>query len=91
MAAGEEGSSRKAPVLVVLWRRGVESGVSCLLGIGSVSHHVVSGPSSQVLNGTVAELFIPFLQQEGNSVQCGEARYGPCLAAVHNQPAMSPF
>ncbi|KAK1328698.1 hypothetical protein QTO34_012273 [Cnephaeus nilssonii] len=33
-------------------------------GIGSVSHHVVSGPSSQVLNGTVAELFIPFLQQE---------------------------
>uniref|UniRef100_A0A8C0L454 Stalled ribosome sensor GCN1 n=1 Tax=Canis lupus dingo TaxID=286419 RepID=A0A8C0L454_CANLU len=33
-------------------------------GIGSVSHHVVSGPSSQVLNGTVTELFIPFLQQE---------------------------
>lgn len=33
---------------------------------------MVSGPSSQVLNGTVAELFIPFLQQEGNSVQCGE-------------------
>uniref|UniRef100_G1SPJ5 Stalled ribosome sensor GCN1 n=2 Tax=Oryctolagus cuniculus TaxID=9986 RepID=G1SPJ5_RABIT len=36
----------------------------CLSGIGSVSHHVVSGSSSQVLNGTVAELFIPFLQQE---------------------------
>ncbi|XP_069353515.1 stalled ribosome sensor GCN1 [Eulemur rufifrons] len=38
--------------------------ISVLSGIGSVSHHVVSGPSSQVLNGTVAELFIPFLQQE---------------------------
>uniref|UniRef100_A0A8C7B111 GCN1 activator of EIF2AK4 n=1 Tax=Neovison vison TaxID=452646 RepID=A0A8C7B111_NEOVI len=38
--------------------------IPCLPGIGSVSHHVVSGPSSQVLNGTVAELFIPFLQQE---------------------------
>uniref|UniRef100_A0A8C3WWR0 Stalled ribosome sensor GCN1 n=1 Tax=Catagonus wagneri TaxID=51154 RepID=A0A8C3WWR0_9CETA len=37
---------------------------SVLSGIGSVSHHAVSGPSSQVLNGTVAELFIPFLQQE---------------------------
>ncbi|XP_008140997.2 eIF-2-alpha kinase activator GCN1 [Eptesicus fuscus] len=37
---------------------------SVLSGIGSVSHHVVSGPSSQILNGTVAELFIPFLQQE---------------------------
>ncbi|XP_036209317.1 eIF-2-alpha kinase activator GCN1 isoform X3 [Myotis myotis] len=37
---------------------------SVLSGIGSVSHHVVSGPSSQVLNGAVAELFIPFLQQE---------------------------
>ncbi|XP_006865512.1 PREDICTED: translational activator GCN1 [Chrysochloris asiatica] len=38
--------------------------MSVLSGIGSVSHHVVSGPSSQVLNGAVAELFIPFLQQE---------------------------
>ncbi|XP_030743287.1 eIF-2-alpha kinase activator GCN1 [Echinops telfairi] len=38
--------------------------ISVLSGIGSISHHVVSGPSSQVLNGTVAELFIPFLQQE---------------------------
>ncbi|XP_034873016.1 eIF-2-alpha kinase activator GCN1 isoform X1 [Mirounga leonina] len=38
--------------------------ISVLSGIGSVSHHVVSGPSSQVLNGTVAEMFIPFLQQE---------------------------
>lgn len=34
-------------------------------GIGSLSHHVVSGSSSQALAGTVAELFIPFLQQEG--------------------------
>ncbi|KAI6049711.1 GCN1 [Marmota monax] len=38
--------------------------ISVLSGIGSVSHHVVSGPFGQVLNGTVAELFIPFLQQE---------------------------
>ncbi|XP_077016110.1 stalled ribosome sensor GCN1 [Tamandua tetradactyla] len=38
--------------------------ISVLSGIGSVSHHLVAGPSSQVLNGTVAELFIPFLQQE---------------------------
>eukprot|EP00069_Balaena_mysticetus_P007902 bmy_05738T0 len=38
--------------------------MSVLSGIGSVSHHVVAGPSSQVLSGTVAELFIPFLQQE---------------------------
>ncbi|XP_053444213.1 eIF-2-alpha kinase activator GCN1 isoform X1 [Nycticebus coucang] len=38
--------------------------ISVLSGIGSVSHHVVSGPSSQVLNGIVSELFIPFLQQE---------------------------
>ncbi|KAF5929238.1 hypothetical protein HPG69_019259 [Diceros bicornis minor] len=42
--------------------------ISVLSGIGSVSHHVVSGPSSQVLNGTVAELFIPFLQQEVHEV-----------------------
>lgn len=51
---------------------GAEQGIACLSGIGSVSHHVVSGPSSQVLSGTVAELFIPFLQQEGNSGQRGE-------------------
>ncbi|XP_038618375.1 eIF-2-alpha kinase activator GCN1 [Tachyglossus aculeatus] len=38
--------------------------MSVLSGIGSFSHHVVSGSSSQALNGTVAELFIPFLQQE---------------------------
>lgn len=38
-------------------------------GIGSLSHHVVSGTSSQALAGTVAELFIPFLQQEGE-VSC---------------------
>uniref|UniRef100_A0A8C8VR02 TOG domain-containing protein n=1 Tax=Pelusios castaneus TaxID=367368 RepID=A0A8C8VR02_9SAUR len=35
-----------------------------ILGIGSFSHHVVSGSSSQALSGTMAELFIPFLQQE---------------------------
>uniref|UniRef100_A0A8V5HHI1 Uncharacterized protein n=1 Tax=Melopsittacus undulatus TaxID=13146 RepID=A0A8V5HHI1_MELUD len=35
-----------------------------LSGIGSLSHHVVSGSSSQALSGTVTELFIPFLQQE---------------------------
>lgn len=44
----------------------------CFSGIGSLSHHVVSGPSSQVLNGCVVELFIPFLQQEGNSLWHGE-------------------
>ncbi|EDM13872.1 rCG21906, isoform CRA_e [Rattus norvegicus] len=38
--------------------------MSVLSGIGSLSHHGVSGPSGQVLNGCVAELFIPFLQQE---------------------------
>ncbi|NXK45456.1 GCN1 kinase, partial [Chauna torquata] len=37
---------------------------SLLSGIGSLSHHVVSGSSSQALTGTMAELFIPFLQQE---------------------------
>uniref|UniRef100_A0A8C0EMF1 GCN1 activator of EIF2AK4 n=1 Tax=Bubo bubo TaxID=30461 RepID=A0A8C0EMF1_BUBBB len=35
-----------------------------LSGIGSLSHHVVSGSSSQALTGTMSELFIPFLQQE---------------------------
>ncbi|XP_023576671.1 eIF-2-alpha kinase activator GCN1 isoform X2 [Octodon degus] len=38
--------------------------MSVLSGIGSISHHLVSGSSGQVLNGIVAELFIPFLQQE---------------------------
>ncbi|XP_019394778.1 PREDICTED: eIF-2-alpha kinase activator GCN1 isoform X1 [Crocodylus porosus] len=38
--------------------------MSVLSGIGSLSHHAVSGPSSQALSGTMAELFIPFLQQE---------------------------
>ncbi|MGH0178527.1 UNVERIFIED_CONTAM: hypothetical protein FKN15_077594 [Acipenser sinensis] len=33
-------------------------------GIGSLSQHSVSGSSSQALSSTVAELFIPFLQQE---------------------------
>ncbi|RXM93568.1 Translational activator GCN1 [Acipenser ruthenus] len=35
-------------------------------GIGSLSQHSVSGSSSQALSSTVAELFIPFLQQEGS-------------------------
>lgn len=43
---------------------------------------MVSGSSSQVLNGTVAELFIPFLQQEGSSVQRGEGQSGLLLAPV---------
>uniref|UniRef100_K7G7X0 GCN1 activator of EIF2AK4 n=1 Tax=Pelodiscus sinensis TaxID=13735 RepID=K7G7X0_PELSI len=38
--------------------------ISVLSGIGSFSHHVVSGPSNQALSGTIVELFIPFLQQE---------------------------
>lgn len=38
--------------------------ISVLSGIGSCSHHTVSGLSSQTLSGTVTELFIPFLQQE---------------------------
>ncbi|XP_053135159.1 eIF-2-alpha kinase activator GCN1 [Hemicordylus capensis] len=38
--------------------------ISVLSGIGSCSHHAVSGPSNQALSGTIAELFIPFLQQE---------------------------
>uniref|UniRef100_A0A8C5P6E8 GCN1 activator of EIF2AK4 n=1 Tax=Leptobrachium leishanense TaxID=445787 RepID=A0A8C5P6E8_9ANUR len=38
--------------------------MSVLSGIGSLSHHVVSGSSSQELSRTVSELFIPFLQQE---------------------------
>ncbi|XP_036613862.1 eIF-2-alpha kinase activator GCN1 [Trichosurus vulpecula] len=42
----------------------VSQKMSVLSGIGSFSHHVVSGLSSQALSGTVAELFIPFFQQE---------------------------
>ncbi|KAM4808080.1 stalled ribosome sensor GCN1 [Rhinophrynus dorsalis] len=38
--------------------------MSVLSGIGSLSHHVVSGTSSQELSRTISELFIPFLQQE---------------------------
>ncbi|ETE58940.1 Translational activator GCN1, partial [Ophiophagus hannah] len=38
--------------------------ISVLSGIGSCSHHAVSGASNQVLSGTMVELFIPFLQQE---------------------------
>ncbi|KAJ7309597.1 hypothetical protein JRQ81_007650, partial [Phrynocephalus forsythii] len=38
--------------------------ISVLSGIGSCSHHAVSGSSNQVVSGTVTELFIPFLQQE---------------------------
>lgn len=51
----------------------------CFSGIGSLSHHVVSGPSSQILNGSVAELFIPFLQQEGNSCGTGSMLLKPIL------------
>ncbi|KAH0625453.1 hypothetical protein JD844_014982 [Phrynosoma platyrhinos] len=38
--------------------------ISVLSGIGSCSYHAVSGPSNQAVSETVAELFIPFLQQE---------------------------
>ncbi|XP_075070961.1 stalled ribosome sensor GCN1 [Mixophyes fleayi] len=38
--------------------------MSVLSGIGSLSHHVVFGTSSQELSRTILELFIPFLQQE---------------------------
>ncbi|XP_026540403.1 eIF-2-alpha kinase activator GCN1 [Notechis scutatus] len=38
--------------------------ISVLSGIGSCSHHAVSGASNQVLSGTMVELFVPFLQQE---------------------------
>lgn len=66
-------------VSVALCRGGAHQRI-CFSGIGSLSHHVVSGPSSQVLSGSVAELFIPFLQQEGNSVWPGEHGFGPILA-----------
>ena len=37
-----------------------------LTGIGNLSHNTVSGTNTlQNLSGTVAELFIPILQQEG--------------------------
>jgi hypothetical protein len=54
---------------------------------------VVSGSSGQVLNGTVAELFIPFLQQEGNSVQHGGVQSRPILDCGFSrlEPSMSPF
>ncbi|XP_077163690.1 stalled ribosome sensor GCN1 isoform X1 [Paroedura picta] len=38
--------------------------ISVLSGIGSCSHHAVSGSSNQALSTAMAELFIPFLQQE---------------------------
>ncbi|KAM9331114.1 stalled ribosome sensor GCN1 isoform 2-T2 [Gastrophryne carolinensis] len=38
--------------------------MSVLSGIGSLSRHGVSGPSSQELSRTISEMFIPFLQQE---------------------------
>ncbi|KAM8961528.1 stalled ribosome sensor GCN1 isoform 1-T1 [Pelodytes ibericus] len=38
--------------------------MSILSGIGSLSHHVASGISSQELSRIISELFIPFLQQE---------------------------
>ncbi|XP_039627562.1 eIF-2-alpha kinase activator GCN1 isoform X1 [Polypterus senegalus] len=38
--------------------------MSVLSGIRSLSYHTVLVPSSQILSATVAELFIPFLQQE---------------------------
>ncbi|KAL7986757.1 hypothetical protein Chor_013040 [Crotalus horridus] len=38
--------------------------ISILSGIGSCSHHAVSGASNQVLSGSMVELFIRFLQQE---------------------------
>ncbi|XP_064822352.1 stalled ribosome sensor GCN1-like [Oncorhynchus masou masou] len=38
--------------------------MSVLSGIGSCSHHAVSGTSSQTLSSAVAVLFIPYLQQE---------------------------
>ncbi|XP_062310264.1 stalled ribosome sensor GCN1 [Osmerus eperlanus] len=38
--------------------------MSVLSGIGSCSHHAVSGTSSQTLSSAVSVLFIPYLQQE---------------------------
>ncbi|CAH2295310.1 eIF-2-alpha kinase activator GCN1 [Pelobates cultripes] len=38
--------------------------MSVLSGIGSLSHHAVSGSSSQELSRIISEMFIPFLQQE---------------------------
>uniref|UniRef100_A0A8C3MXS7 Uncharacterized protein n=1 Tax=Geospiza parvula TaxID=87175 RepID=A0A8C3MXS7_GEOPR len=53
--------------------------MSVLSGIGSLSHHVVSGSSSQALSATVAELFIPFLQQE---VHEGTLVHAVCVLAL---------
>uniref|UniRef100_A0A7N8WUD6 GCN1 activator of EIF2AK4 n=1 Tax=Mastacembelus armatus TaxID=205130 RepID=A0A7N8WUD6_9TELE len=38
--------------------------ISVLSGIGSCSHHAVSGTSSQTLSSAVTVMFIPYLQQE---------------------------
>ncbi|XP_018587208.2 LOW QUALITY PROTEIN: eIF-2-alpha kinase activator GCN1 [Scleropages formosus] len=38
--------------------------MSVLSGIGSCSHHALSGASSQALSSSVTVLFIPYLQQE---------------------------
>ncbi|XP_072770375.1 stalled ribosome sensor GCN1-like [Nerophis lumbriciformis] len=38
--------------------------MSVLSGIGSCSHHAVSGTSNQTLSSAVALMFIPYLQQE---------------------------
>uniref|UniRef100_A0A673C824 GCN1 activator of EIF2AK4 n=1 Tax=Sphaeramia orbicularis TaxID=375764 RepID=A0A673C824_9TELE len=38
--------------------------MSVLSGIGSCSHHAVSGTSSQTLSSAVTVMFIPYLQQE---------------------------
>ncbi|XP_033829216.1 eIF-2-alpha kinase activator GCN1 [Periophthalmus magnuspinnatus] len=38
--------------------------MSVLSGIGSCSHHAVSGTSSQTLSSAVTAMFIPYLQQE---------------------------
>ncbi|XP_015253816.1 PREDICTED: translational activator GCN1 [Cyprinodon variegatus] len=38
--------------------------MSVLSGIGSCSHHAVSGTSSQTLSSAVSVMFIPYLQQE---------------------------
>ncbi|XP_076859564.1 stalled ribosome sensor GCN1 [Brachyhypopomus gauderio] len=43
---------------------GVAQKMNVLSGLGSCSHHTVSGSSSQTLSSSVAVLFIPFLQQE---------------------------
>lgn len=39
-----------------------------VVGIASCSHHAVSGTSSQTLSSAVTVMFIPYLQQEGNTL-----------------------